>query len=164
MIKNTYVWVVSLVVLVLLVGQVGYRLLLREQSNSVVTIDADHTDRTLVFSNEDRVTNTLPDSEQADRSPAIALRSDLHQRLLTMPAPYRNRIFHMILRDVGAECPDVVSSQNPVAEISTWHAHCGETRTYSIVIDELGRTSVYPIPYGDFDASNPLSIPPIEPR
>jgi hypothetical protein len=81
-----------------------------------------------------------------------------------MSEPHRNHILFMILRDAGAECAEVIGSQHLADDISTWHAHCGEIHTYSIVIDDLGSSTVYPIPYGDFDVLAPLTVPPIEPR
>ena len=90
------------------------------------------------------------------RHPSV---SALHRRLLAMPAPERNHIFHMILQDAGADCIEVLSSDHMADEISTWHAHCGATRTYSVVLDDFG-SRVYPIPYGDFNSQVPTTIEP----
>lgn len=151
MIKSMSMWVISLVAVALLVTQVGYRLLEREQSHRVVLPDSNLAEQVLVSSDEGRTASAANDAGQADRSQAIASRNGLHQRLLAMPEPERNQIFYLIIRDAGAKCTEVESSQYLIAESGAWHAHCGETQTYSIVIDAFGSISVYPIPYGDFD-------------
>jgi hypothetical protein len=133
----------------LLVTQVGYRLLEREQSHRAVPLDSNLAEQVLVSSDKGRAASAAHDTGQAGRSQAIASRSGLHQRLLAMTEPERNQIFYLIIRDAGAKCTEVMSSQYLIAESGVWHAHCGETQTYSIVIDEFGEPSVYPIPYED---------------
>jgi hypothetical protein len=150
MIKSTSMWVISLVAVALLATQV-YRLLEREQSHGAVPSDSNLAEQVLVPSDEDHAADAANGAEQTGRSQAIATRSDLHQRLLAMSEPERNHIFYLIDRDVGAKCIEVQSSQYLIAESGTWHAHCGGTQSYSIVIDDFESIAVYPIPYGDFN-------------
>lgn len=100
----------------------------------------------------------------AEAIEAAASSSDLHQHLLALTEAHRNSTILMILRDVEAECREVVSSQLLAADIRTWQADCGGTQSYSIVFDAFGATTVYPIPYGDFDPGVTWTISPIEPQ
>lgn len=150
MIKSVSMWIISLVVVALLVTPVGYRLLERERSHRVVPPDSSLIERILVSSAENRAASAAHDASQAGRSQVAASRSGLHQRLLAMREPERKQIFYLIIRDVGAKCTEVMSSQYLIAESGVWHAHCGKTHTYSIVIGDFGSISVYPVPYGDF--------------
>lgn len=157
MIKSISIWVISLVVVALLVAQVGYRLVEREQSHRVVPPDSKFSEQVFVSSDEGSAASAAHDTGQAGRSQAIASRSGLHQRLLAMTEAERNQIFYLIIRDAGAKCTEIMSSRYLIAESGVWHAHCGQAQTYSIVIDDFGSISVYPIPYGDF--TSPMEIP-----
>ena len=149
MIKRTSIWVISLVVVALLVTQVVYRLFEREQSHRVVPPGSRLAEQVFGSSDEDHAASAAHEPEQARRSQPIPSQSGLHQRLLAMTEPERNQIFYLIIRDAGAECTQVMSSQYLIAESRVWHAHCDEAQSYSIVIDDLGTTSVHPIPNED---------------
>lgn len=148
MIKRKSIRVISLAVVVLLITQVGYRLFEREQTRRP-PVDLHVAEQVFDSSDEGRATSAAPGPEQAPRSQPNARQSGLQQRLMAMTEPQRNQVFYLIIRDSGAKCTEVVSSQYMIAESSAWHAHCEQTRNYSIVIDELGGTSVHPIPYED---------------
>ncbi|MGH8222640.1 MAG: hypothetical protein ACREQZ_06675 [Woeseiaceae bacterium] len=156
MIKSMSMWVISLVALALLLTQVGYRLLESEQAHRVVRSDINTSKQVHNSSDEADAASAADDAGQAGRSQASDSQSALHQRLLLMSEPERNQIFYLIIRDTGAQCLEVKSSQYLIAESGAWHAHCGEAQTYSIVIDAFGSTSVYPIPYGDF--AQPMEV------
>ena len=113
---------------------------------------------------EGRVAAIEPSMGQPQKLEAAPTLSVLHQHLLTMSESHRNNTLLMILRDVGAECGEVISSQHLAAEISAWRADCGDALMYSVVFDAFGATKIYPIPYGDFGTGAPLTVPPIEPR
>ena len=66
-----------------------------------------------------------------------------------MTEPEKNQVLYLVLRDSGARCGEVMSSQNVIAESSVWHVHCENLHNYSVVIDALGSISVHPIPYED---------------
>jgi hypothetical protein len=94
-------------------------------------------------------TSAAHDAGQPDRPQAIASRSGLHQRLLAMTEPQRNQIFYLIIRDTGAKCTEVMSSEYFIAENAVWHAHCADAQNYLIAIDDSGNNSVRPIAYED---------------
>ena len=158
MIKSISMWVILLVAVALLVTQVGYRLLEREQSHRVVPSDSNLAEQALVPSDEARAGGAAHDAGQVGRSQAIAGQRGLHQRLLAMSEPERNQIFYLMIRDAVAKCSEVESSQYLIAD-GAWLAHCGETQTYSVVIDAFGSTSVYPIPHFTPHFTPPVEVP-----
>lgn len=98
------------------------------------------------------------------RAEVTANASNLHEHLLTLPEGHRNSTLLMILRDVGADCAEVLNSQHMAEALRTWRADCGGMRAYSVVFDAYGETTVYPIPIGDFAPGVPWPVPPIEPQ
>lgn len=169
MFARNSVWIFSVIAVALLGILAAYQLSVREGSHRESTPDSELVESIPDARSDGRITSAGVDAIHAGQRQAASSRSGLHQRLLTMSEPHRNHLLFMILRDAGAECAEVIGSQHLADDISTWHAHCGEILTYSIVIDDLGSTTVYPILYGDFlygdfDASAPLRVAPIEPR
>lgn len=55
----------------------------------------------------------------------------------------------IVVGTAGAKCTEVVSSQYFAAASGVWHSDCGDAQNFSIVIDDIGSTSVRPIPYED---------------
>ena len=157
-------WIFLVIAVALLSVLAAYQLAVREGARREITPDSELVESIPDTRSGDHITSAGVDAKHADQRQVASLRSGLHQRLLTMSEPHRNHILFMILRDAGAECAEVIGSQHLADDISTWHAHCGEIYTYSIVIDDLGSSTVYPIPYGDFDVLAPMTVPPIEPR
>jgi hypothetical protein len=74
--------------------------------------------------------------------------SDFAEKLLAMPEPVRNQVFWLTLRDARFECEEVKSAR-PLGA-SAWLARCGEPWAYELIVDEFGRLSASPVPYGDF--------------
>lgn len=158
MIRKLPIWLISLAVVALVVTLVAYRLFSRDHSRQQAA-DAPITEQVFDSSDEAGVTNAAHDRTQAPRSQPVAVGSDLHQRLLAMREPQRNQVLYLIIRDSGATCSEVMSSQNVIAESGVWHAHCEKIHNYSVVIDDLGSISVDPIKYEDFTPYRDLVEP-----
>lgn len=110
----------------------------------------------------DAGTDGLPPTER--RAAVTTNAGDLHEYLLTLTEAHRNSTLLMILRDVGAACTEVLSSQHLAETLRTWRTDCGGTQTYSVVFDAYGETTVYPIPIGDFSPGAGWVVSPIEPQ
>jgi hypothetical protein len=159
MVMSKPVWLGLIVVLTLLGVLLARHPFVRETPHRVDATELAVEDRLPEAPNGGGNQHVEPDAGQADQAQTAASFSGLHRRLVAMPAPERNHIFHMILQDAGADCIEVLSSEHVADETSTWHAHCGATRTYSVVLDDFG-SRVYPIPYGDFNSQVPTTIEP----
>lgn len=130
MIKSTSSWVVSLAVVVLLVTA-GYRLLGHQQWHRVVSPDS-MVAEPLSASSGEVGASAAHYEVQSDRSQAVSSLSGLHQRLLAMTEPQRNQTLYLIIRDAGAKCTEVVSSQYFAAASGVWHSDCGNAQNFSI--------------------------------
>lgn len=161
MIRKLPIWLVALAVVALVVAQVAYRLFARDHSRQQAA-DPPITEQVFDFSDGAGVANVASDKTQAPRSQPIAVGSDLHQRLLAMTEPQRNQVLYLIIRDSGATCNEVMSSQNVISESGVWHAHCEKIHNYSVAIDDLGSISVHPIKYEDFTPYRDL-VEPLQP-
>jgi hypothetical protein len=77
----------------------------------------------------------------------------MQARLLTTTEGNRNNIFSLTLASAGYECPEIRTARAVGRDGSNWRIQCGESWVYSVEVDEFGRLSVYPVPYGDIRGS-----------
>ena len=81
------------------------------------------------------------------RTPDSVTSGGLHQHLLTVSASHREQTLLMSLRDGGFACDDALDTY---LLGDSWHVDCGSGLVYRIVIGELDRVRIRPIPHGDF--------------
>lgn len=75
----------------------------------------------------------------------------------------RNHIMWRTILDAGFECEAVRTSRVVGDDGSSWRVNCGNAQTYWVDVDEFGRLSVAPMPYGDIDGSVvPVEVAPRE--
>jgi hypothetical protein len=74
----------------------------------------------------------------------------MQSELLTMTDAARGQIFALTIGDAGFQCPSVQSAKVVGNTGSVWRAHCGEVLVYWVEVNDFGRLSVRPVPYGDF--------------
>lgn len=118
----------------------GYRVYVRDQSQQALEAGPGPPPATTAV-------ETQVSASRTAHAPEVGV-SDFAQKLRAMPELVRNQIFWLTLRDAQFEC-DEVKSSGPLGA-SAWLARCGEPWTYELIVDEFGRLSASPVPYGDF--------------
>ncbi|HUF72858.1 MAG TPA: hypothetical protein VMR74_08170 [Gammaproteobacteria bacterium] len=86
-----------------------------------------------------------PEAPPAEAPPP----GSMQESLLNAADGHRVQLFWRAITDAGLDCVEVRAVGALGATGSAWRANCGDASIYLIEVDEFGRLSVAPMPYGD---------------